>query len=103
MSWNMPGLPIFIMWMKMAIGFIDRKLSPWTGKRVHILGVQLPFTKIGRLLGQMERISTRLKVLRCVRDGARFRIEGRLIDATRGLRTQLAEGLALLAESHPGG
>jgi hypothetical protein len=43
------------------------------------------------LIGELG--SLRVKVHRCVRDGDRFRIAGRLIDATRRLRDQLSEAL----------
>jgi hypothetical protein len=50
-----------------------------------------------------QGIRLRLKVHRCVRDGARFRIEGRLIDATRRLRDELRDALAPLEPPHSGG
>ncbi len=65
------------------------------GDRINVLST-IPSAPGSRPEGALAASGSavRIKVARCRREGDRFLIEGRLIDATRDLRAELARLLA---------
>ena len=79
--------------MKLTLPDGDAILRTIEGDRV-ALDASVPAAPGTPLRASLDDGSAlRIKVQRCVRDGERFAIDGRLLDASRALRQKLEEGL----------
>lgn len=78
--------------MKLALPGGEATLVSLEGERVQ-LDSSVPSAPGTPLLATLDDGSAvRIKVARCAREGERFVIEGRLLDATRALRLRLTSG-----------